>query len=491
MSILVELKALLRLRLVQLFALALMLTGLATLGIVSKSPVRDADVWWHLRVGDWMFQNHAFPHVGLFSRTAATHPWVAYSWGYELLLSRAYAWFGLIGLASFGILLIVAVAWVFFWMLYRLSGRFWLSWVLCTVGSLSFLFNLLPRPVFFSMMLFMATLTFILEAHRSGSARPLYGLPLIFVIWANLHIQFVYGLFVVGLFVGINLFLRACKSASIWPRLLPCPSFRPRVLMAIFAGCILACCVGPYSYHLFEVVFEYSKSQVPYLYSQELQPLDFKHPSDYCLVLLAVAAFFAIGWRKKIDLFKLVLLTVASALAFRTLRDAWFLAVCAGAFIADSLPVECDRRNRMRLHELASVGAVLAVILFLIAGNTDFNTRELDRAISRDFPVDAVNFLRRNPVPGPLYNDFGWGGFLIWYMPEYPVAIDGRNDLYGDAVDFVTYNSMAGDYAADPYLKEAGLVLIPRETPLASKLRGDPQFRVVFEDPLSIVFARN
>ncbi len=490
MKILAELKELLRLRILQLSALVSLLAGLAALSIVPKSPVRDADVWWHLKVGDWILQNHAFPHVGIFSRTAGANPWVAYSWGYELMLSRAYAWFGLMGLALFGILLTVAVAWVFFWMLNRLSGSFWRAWIVCAVGSMAFLFNLLPRPVFFSMMLFMATLVVLLEAHRSGRTKPLYWLPVIFICWANLHIQFVYGLFVLALFVGINVIQAACKSRGIAPSWLAPQTIAPKVLIGLLLVCAAACCVGPYSYHLFGVVLEYSKSKVPYLYSQELQPPDFKHPSDYFLVLLALAGFHAVAWRKKIDLFKLVLLSIASVLAFRTLRDAWFLAVCAGAFVAD-LPTDDGDRRGMKIHELLSVAAGLAILLFLITENTDFNTRELDRAISMDYPVNAVNYLRRHPVPGPLYNDFGWGGFLIWYMPEYPVAIDGRNDLYGDEVDLMTYNSMAGSYGSDRYLQEAGLVLIPRETPLATVLSGDPQFRVVFEDRLAVVFARN
>lgn len=490
MSIFREIKGLFTQRLVQLFALASMLAGLTALNIVTKSPVRDADVWWHLKVGDWILANQAFPHVGIFSRTAGARPWIAYSWGYELLLSRAYAWFGLMGIAAFGILLTVGVAWVFFWMLNRLSGKFWLSWALCLVGSLAFLFNLLPRPVFLSMMLFMVTLTAILEANRVGSAKPLYWLPLVFVLWANLHIQFIYGLFVFGLFAGINVLQDIGASAGIEPRWLLPSTLRPKVLIGIFVACCLACCVGPYTYHLFGVVLEYSRSKVPYLYSQELQPPDFKHPSDYFLTLLASAAFLALGWRKKINLFKFALLIVASVLAFHTLRDAWFLAVIAAAFLADLSPDESEHRS-LRPFELAAVAAVLAVLLLLVAENTGFTTRELDRMISSEYPVDAVNYLRHHPVVGSIYNDFGWGGFLIWYMPEYPVAVDGRNDLYGDEMDLITYNSMAGDYASDPYLKEARLVLIPRETPLAKMLSGDPQFRIVFEDGLTVVFVRN
>src|ERR1700731_2619382 len=115
MSALGELRGLLRLRPIQLLALVLLLTLMAAIAFASETTVRDPDIWWHLKTGDWIVQNHAVPYTGIFSRTAGNRPWVAYSWGYEVLLSRANAWFGLVGFAMFGILLTVAVAFVLFW----------------------------------------------------------------------------------------------------------------------------------------------------------------------------------------------------------------------------------------------------------------------------------------------------------------------------------------------------------------------------------------
>ena len=131
-------------------------------------------------------------------------------------------------------------------------------------------------------------------------------------------------------------------------------------------------------------------------------------------------------------------------------------------------------------------------MIFLIARNTNFNTRGLDDAMSSFFPVKAVNFLRQNPQPGPLYNPFDWGGFLTWYMPDYPVAIDGRTDLYGDELDKLFFDSERGldSYVNDPYLNESGVVLLQKEKPLAAMLRTDPRFQKIYEDRLAIVFVR-
>lgn len=492
MSALQELRSLLRLRPLQLLALSSSLILMAAIAFASGTTVRDPDIWWHLKVGDWIVQNHAVPYVGIFSRTAATRPWIAYSWGYEVLLSRAYAWFGLLGFAMFGILLTVAVSFVLFWMLHRLWGGFWVAWILSVIGSFAFLFSLMPRPVFVTMMLFMVMLTIVLEAQRSGRMQLLWWLPLIFFLWANIHIQFIYGLFVVGLFVGVNMLQRLAGWFGIRLDFLQPPTLPLLPLIGVLFACFAVTFFGPYTYHLYHVVAAYSNSHVPYTMIQELSAFHFDSFTHYVLLLLTAGAFFAVGWPKKLDLFKLLLLIVASVVAFRTQRDAWFVGICAAAFIADLRGEESAPTPVLKLPELTGLVAALTILLWLTARNMGFNARDLDRAISQVYPVNAVNFVRQNPFPGPLYNNLDWGGFLIWYLPQYPVAVDGRNDLYGDELDLRTYKSSQGEsYNSDPYLNEAGLVLLPQKVPLAKLLTIDSRFRLVYQDSLAVVFVRN
>ncbi len=495
MSALQELHSLLRLRALQLLALSFLLILVAAIAFESRTTVRDPDLWWHLKVGDWIVEHHAVPYVGIFSRTAATRPWIAYSWGYEVLLSRSYAWFGLVGFAMFGILLTVAVTFVLFWMLHRLCGRFWVAWILALIGSFAYLFSLMPRPVFVTMILFTIVLTFLLEAQRTGRMQMLWWLPVVFVLWANIHIQFIYGLAVVGLFMGINLLQRLASRVGIEPDFIQARTLPLSGLIGVLFACFAATFIGPYTYHLYRVVATYSNSHVPYLMIQELSAFDFNIFTHYVLLLLTTAAFFAVGWLRKLDLFKISLLIVASVVAFRTQRDAWFLGICAATYIADMPGLRAGENAPtpvLKPPERAGVGIFLAIMLWLTARNTGFNTRDLDRAISHEYPVDAVNFVRQNSFSGPLYNNLDWGGFLIWYMTQYPVTVDGRNDLYGDELDMVIYNSSQGEsYRSDPYLNEAGLVLLSSKLPLASLLTIDSRFRLVYKDGISVVFVRN
>ena len=493
MSVIQDLRGLLKVRALRLLALTGLIVGVGTESFSKKITVLDPDMWWHLSVGDWIVHNHAFPHNGIFSRTAADRAWMAYSWGYEVLLSRAYDWLGFIGMGLYGTALTIAVAVAVFVMLYRISGRFWIAWTLSIIVDAAFLFNIAPRPVFFSVVLFSITLTLLFEAQRSAQVRPLYWLPLVFLIWANIHIQFIYGLAALGLFAGINWLQQAAVRVGRYPEALVRPSlpmFRPFIILA---GCILATCVSPYSYHLYQQAFAISQSKIMYRMIIELQALSFQFFNQYLELLLAIAAYFALGWRKKIDPFKLALLIFASVFAFRTWRDAWFLCVTAAAVIADFPASQNENDPPIRLSGWAAASVASLLLLALAAGSTDFTTRGLDQAISSEYPVDAVNFLRKNPVGGPLYNSFDWGGFLIFYMPQYPVSIDGRTDLYGEAMDQQYYATQEAEpsYESDAVLNDAGLVIVKKKFPIATALEGDRRFRVIYRDDLAVVLARN
>src|SRR5271165_6466139 len=375
-----DLRSLLRLRPLQLLGLAAFLAAIGGMSFYTKLCVIDNDIWWHLKVGDWMVDHFAVPHTGILSRTAATRPWVAYSWGYEVLMSFAYRWFGLMGIGLYGTLLTILVAYAVYWMLHRISGRFWIASILAAITCWAFLFNGMPRPVFFSIALFCVTLTLLLEANRSGRIESLYWLPLIFFIWANLHIQFIYGLFLVGLLVATTLAQTIAARFGFAPAWVLPPKLAVLQLFAVFAGCVLATLIGPNFYHPYVAVYEYSKAKFAYRVIIELQPLSFRGVSHFIQLMLTAFGFFAVGWRRKIDLFKLAMLTICSVVAYRTMRDAWFIAIPGAACIAD-FPAPEPERGETWL-ENGGIAAAVAVLLMVFARGTDFTTRGLDMAIS-------------------------------------------------------------------------------------------------------------
>jgi len=486
-----ELEELTHRQIVRLAALGILFTLFSVATLVSKGYLVDPDIWWHLKVGDWIVQHRMVPSVGILSRTAANRPWVAYSWGFEVILSRIYAWLGLMGFAYFGVLLSLLVSIVLFATCFVLSRRFWVSWLLTLLGTFAYVYALYPRPVFFSMMLFNIMLYLLLKAQRSGRIQVIYCFPALFLVWANLHIQFIYGLATLGLYIVVTAAVRLARS-SINVSAFRSSSLSLSRLAAVFAASVAACCINPYSYRLFTVVLRYSRETRTYSLIQELLAPTFTSFNCFVFFFVIVAAFYAAGARKQIDLFQLSLLAIASLCALRTVRDAWFAAIPAILLLADA-PAEPSRQDAaFSPWELLAVAGSTAVVVFLLAINTGFTTRGVDYSVSMEFPVDAANFLRRVEPAGPLYNEFNWGGFLTWYLPQYPVSIDGRNDLYGDKFVADYFAFRFGDRTdGDPYLDEAGVVLLNKDAPLAKLLKHDPRFHCVYEDQLADVFLRN
>jgi hypothetical protein len=492
MNFLDELRALGSRKAVQLTALGGLFGLFLFFSLSTRGYLLDPDIWWHLKVGDWIVEHKAVPWTGILSRTAATKPWVAYSWGFEVILSRVYAWFGLVGFAYYGILLGQMVSASLFGVCYAISGRFWRSWLLTLLGTMAFAYSLFPRPVFFSMSLFAAMLYMMLQAKRTGRIGILYWLPLMFWVWANMHIQFIYGLATLGLMITVEIALHLAARLG-WPLArVEAPSLPVGKLMGILAACFAVACVGPYGYYLFVVVAKYSKATQTYFVIQELQAPSFTSYTYFIFLFVILAAFYLEGKRERVDVFRLALLTVATVLSFRTVRDAWFPVIPAALFLADTPRHEGEADERIGLPAFAGFAAIMVLFAVLLGSNMGFTLRGIDYTISREYPVDAANFVRRLNPPGPLYNDFNFGGFLTWYMPDYPVVVDGRNDLYGD--EFVAkhiYFNGGDKTDGDPLLDESNLLLLSADSSLAKLLKQDPRFRLVFEDRLANVYLRN
>jgi hypothetical protein len=207
--------------------------------------------------------------------------------------------------------------------------------------------------------------------------------------------------------------------------------------------------------------------------------------------LLTGVAFYAVGWRKRIDIFRLLLLAGCSIVAFRSVRDAWFICIPAVACIADVSAGQVEHPRRKVLPQVAIAFAIVTFTLPLLAPSMEFDTPGLERAVGRYYPVKAADYILRNHLPGPLYNTFRWGDFLIWYLPQYPVAIDGRTDLYGDEiVDRFTLTANGYSYSDDPYFNESRVILLQRNNALVRFLPNDPRFELVHLDEIAAVFRR-
>ena len=130
------------------------------------------------------------------------------------------------------------------------------------------------------------------------------------------------------------------------------------------------------------------------------------------------------------------------------------------------------------------------MVLAVTAWGRDLSASHLAAVVEENFPAKAASFVDENGLAGPLFNHFDWGGYLIWRLPRLLVAIDGRTNLHTDQRILRTCTTWAGErgWDRDPDLKAAGVVIAEAKSPLASLLRLDGGFKLVYEDPVAAVF---
>lgn len=451
-------------------------------------PVEDPDLWWHLRTGQWIIEHGQVPFQDPFSAYGAGKPWVAYSWLFEILIYGVHERFGLVGIVWFTVVMSLLIALAFHHLVRRVKLPFLMEIIVLALALSGMKPIYSPRPWLFSILFFALVLDVALRVR--GGAKPvlLALLPPIFLLWANLHIQFSYGLAVLGLFAAESICAR-CNRAGAVGGCTGAIALGP--MMATLLGCVLATLVNPYHYRLVFVIFEYAVQTGAFQNVQELHPLFFRAPADWFILTLALGTAYSLGWQRGIRLLHLGLLVLAVSLSFRARRDSWVVVTTAAALIGD----HGAWRAAEDIFRITKARIIVIVAMVITASGLMSRYREIDeshlqKVVEGRFPVKAVAFVKQERFPGPLYNNFDWGGYLIWSLPDSPVSMDGRTNVHGDARILRSIHTWAGyaGWDSDPELANARLVVAELGRPLTAHLRRDARFRLVYEDKTAALF---
>lgn len=472
-----------------------LLYAIPALICVYGACVTDPDVWWHLRSGEWILANHAVPHIDPFAPGGISRPWAAYSWLYEVLVAGLFGRFGMAGIVIYttGMVLLITAA------LHRLIRRpcadFNLGVLLTFLACLAIGRLYTPRPWLFTILFFVLELGILFHVRRTGQVRGLLWLPAIFAVWANVHIQFVDGLLVLA-------FATAEGAAGRWwaaarTRLTQRNQRGALALTATLVASVLATLANPYGFGIYKVAHDLAAQPEVIDLINELKPIPFRSLPDYCVLLLAIVAVAMLARSRDLRPFETALLGMAFLLSFRSLRDVWVMAAAATAIIAQELgtrpgdPLAAPQPEPRSLGFIAGALVVPLTALALFAGCAILHVDDgaLRAKLSRELPAAAAEAIVRGGYPGPVFNTYNWGGYLMWSLRQ-PVAVDGRAALQGtERLDRIlaTWNGEPG-WTSDPELCRAGIVIGPVKSPLVQLLRVDPRFTLAYQDQIAAVF---
>jgi hypothetical protein len=460
--------------------------------IVVMRPVVDPDIWWHLRTGQWIVEHGKVTTTDPFSSFGQGNPWVAYSWLFELVIYGLYQVLGLAGILIYRVAMVYAVAVAIHRFVSKREPRFVMATGLTGLAFLPIVYLMSERPWLITVLFFTMTMDTLLDLRAGRDTRAVWLLPIVYALWANVHIQFIHGLFVLGLACAAPLIDRLFVAGRTGEDACRLGSRRWRELVALTVACTLATLCNPYGLQIYRVVFEYATKTGAYDLVEEHLGMDFRAAWNWALLAMALGAAAVLGRRRRVSSFDVLLLTAAAYFSFHSRRDNWFMVITALAILTmgDRPKTFLLDRFAMTPRRVLTLGVGVLLMLAAIGWWRGLSRQRLEQAVGEQFPVRAAAYVEEQGFGGPLYNGFEWGGYLMWRLPDFLVAMDGRTNLHGDARMLRSYQTWHGQrgWDDDPDLEAARLVIGDSASALVALLRSDPRFRLVYEDKLATVF---
>ena len=395
----------------------------------AMAPLVDPDIWWHLRTGQWIVEHAQVPATDPFSAYGMGNHWIAYSWLFEVLVYGLFTKFGLIGILVFTVAMSLLIALALHSALRRAELPFIVEVFLVAAGLGAMIKMISPRSWLFSILFFTVELSILFHVRRTNKIASLLALPPLFALWANLHMQFIYGLAVLGLFLAEVLLSQLSSFTPAARR----PDISPRRISLLLLTCLVATLITPYHFRVYIPIFEVVGQTGAFQLILELLPIFFRDLADWLALGLAIVAAFVLGWQRAWLPFPTLLLLMGTFLAFRARRDVWVL-VLAALFIISEFGWFVRTEPSYGLTKLRAICVIVAltVTIYLIGLRRQISEQQLESVVEQTFPVAAVKFINEKNYSGPLYNHFNWGGYLIWALPKLLVSMDGRMNVHDD-----------------------------------------------------------
>ncbi len=467
---------------------------LLALLLLPHSPMlRDLDVGWLIRDGEFIWRHGHLPRGDIYSFTNLGRPWLLYKWGFELYLGVLHEMASLGGVI-WGTALVIALTYsLLLYFLLRLGVTRLLSLGLVALAMLTTVFYWYTRPTTPTYLLY-AVFLILLEEYRMAPSRKIWFLPLLFLLWTNVHLGFIVALGAVGLY-GL--------AAWLLPGAFRGPGSRreTRLLFVILPLCLGAVLVNPYGINLLVKIWQHSNDKLVTqgLTSEMLSP-DF-HKAQFAFLFLQIVLLFWVGGRDYPGRpVLLALVTVTLALGLYSVRHIPYFAITATVHLGHAFGERQGERvvlaapGPFRRGWGWALAVALASFLWIVGiehYRPGFYGFEPDRV-----PQGAADYLTQQQGARPRHVfawDDQWGSYFIYRLyPRSLVFMDTRFDLYGDAFTAKFEELRQGVLSHMEILNPWGVdFLVLKKAEIRKPPAAAPGWALVYEDSQALIYRFN
>lgn len=446
----------------------------------------DGDLGRHITVGNYILDTRAIPTRDVFSDTRYGAPLVLHEWLSEVLFALAHRVAGLNGVAWLTALLLATIYFLLAVSLRALGITALLAFFAALAAYFTGMIHQLPRPHLFTLLLFTLFLILLELYRRNSRLSVLVFLLPIMMLWANLN-----GAFVLAFFVLIIYSIGALMDHE--PR-------RAVIFLSLLILAFLASFVNPDGVQLPFYVFGFMGNRFLVDNTVEYLSPNFHNVSAWMFAawILFSSALFG-RWTTHIRWTHLLLLGAWTGFGLYSARNianyapvaVLVTAPVAELWLMNTVPVL--RARLENFNRIAPIGGgwvwaivIVTVLILLQANGARFDTRRSGNVFTAPtFPVNAVDFLERNPPQGKMFNEYTWGGYLEYRLfPANRVFIDGNNDFFGEALvrDYLDIVNARTGWQEKLAQYDVRWVIVPPQRPLATELARSEHWRQVYHD---------
>jgi hypothetical protein len=492
-------------RLQDAFFLAVLL---GVLGLGPRLLNQDGDLGRHLTIGGYILDTKSIPRLDIFSHTMSGQPLTPHEWLAQVAFALAYRLGRLDGVT----VLCAALLALTFTIVYREGLRrsqmplaaLFFALLAAAAASLHWL----ARPHLFTMLLTAVWAWGLERLERRGMTWLLAGAML---IWANLHGAFIVGFAILAIVIGGEIL-----ETWVLPKTQPAggavngaKNARLRALLMVGGAALAATLVNPAGLGLWETSLGYLGSRYLVGHTMEYLPPNFHSLSAWPFLLMITLSLLAGLGSRRLPARWVLLLAGWTAMALYSARNIPLYAILAGPILAElyaGLARETPLaggfvrlQTRLSAVEANLRGAVWPAAAVVLAAAALFSGARLDfgqrgnQFLPQVFPAAAVDWLEANPLPGEMFNDFTWGGYLLYRSwPERRVFIDGQTDFYGERLTRQYEQVITLDAGWEQVLADyrVAWAILPPQSPLAARLAADPAWQPVYQDETAVILAR-
>ncbi len=407
-----------------------------------SNGVSGNDFWWHIKVGEWIVNNKRVPLNDIFSWYGIENniPWCAHEWLSELIF---YALFS--AGKETAILLFSLAANLTFMGIVFVRMRKYIKQNVLISGIFLFMMSIIStvfffcRPHIFSFFLLYAELYCLYDFSYNHNSKKIYFIPLIALLWSNLHggsSPMAYVLCLIFIFCG---FFDVSYKRLVSQKLDKQSMLR---LCGVTVLTVIAIMINPIGINALTYPYMNMGDSLSMTVISEWQSPDAKLAGQLIMYFLPIL-LMSIGIiceEKKIRLADMLVMLVFLFLFFRSVRFIMLWYIAAGFYATEYMP-PVKTKPITKLYEKAFVYVSVTVItIAAVCGTISlFQTCLGDEAVENIMSKQAIEVVRQEN-PQRLYNDYDLGGELIYN--DIKVFFDSRADLFsqcnifGDAVAF-------------------------------------------------------